>query len=247
MGTQTFSALLVAHQQIHIDNLIRLSLITIRTLITVYLLLAGWQMLSLAVANITAILITAGLAVIRCYRTLQGLTIRYDLASWEHLKSLGSLGIWFSLGGLAGIFIESLDRVVAARLISLESVTTLSLTGRVYLLAYSLLGQITNTARPALGQLLGQGKLNDALMAYRRLVALTTGGAIVLAFSLWAGNAGFVTWWVGPQNYGGTFLDLAFALNLIVNAWVLPNRATLSAALIVRPKRSVEWSRQHLT
>jgi O-antigen/teichoic acid export membrane protein len=31
-------------------------------------------------------------------------------------------------------------------------------------------------------------------------------------------------------------LSLALALNLIVNSWVLPNRAVLSAALVVRPQ-----------
>ena len=56
------------------------------------------------------------------------------------------------------------------------------------------------------------------------------------ALSLWAGNGIFVPWWVGSQNYGGIWLDLALAMNLIVHAWVLPNRAILSAGLIVRPQ-----------
>jgi O-antigen/teichoic acid export membrane protein len=235
LGMQTFSGLLVAHQQIHIDNLIRLGLVVIRTVLTVLLLLAGWRLLSLAVASIVAGLIIALLAIWRCYRLLPGLTIRYRLASWEALRSLGSLGIWFCLGGLAGIFIQSLDAVVAARLISLETVTTLVLTGKVYALSWGLLSQITNTARPALGQLLGQGKLEEAYRTYRHLFALSSGGAIVLALSLWAGNRIFVTWWVGPQNYGGEWLDLALALNLIVKSWVLPNQATLAASLVVRP------------
>jgi O-antigen/teichoic acid export membrane protein len=235
MGTQTFSALLIAHQQIHIDNLIRLGLIAIRTALTVILLLAGWKLLSLAVASVVATGFIAVLAVWRAFRTVPGLTIRRRLASWKIMRSMGSLGIWFSLGGLAGIVVQGLDRIVAARLISIESVTTLSLTGRVYALSGGLLAQITNTARPALGQLLGQGKMDDAYQTYRHLFALSSGGAIVVALSLWAGNVCFVPWWVGPQNYGGGWLDLALALNLIVHAWVLPNRATLAAGFTVRP------------
>lgn len=236
LGMQTFSALLVAHQQIHIDNLIRLALIAIRTLITVLLLLWGWKLLSLAAASVAATGITALLAIWRCYRLLPGLTIRYRLASREILRSLGSLGMWFSVGGLAGIVIQNLDAVVAARLVSLESVTTLSLTGRVYALSWGLLAQLTNTARPALGQLMGQGKVEEAYRNYRHLFALSSGGGIVVALSLWAGNGIFVPLWVGSQNYGGGWLDLALALNLIVHAWVLPNRAALTAGLIVRPQ-----------
>lgn len=236
LGTQTFSALLVAHQQIHIDNLIRLALIALRTALTVLFLIWGWQVLSLAMASVVATGITAALAILRCFRTVPGLTIRYRLVSWKMLHSLGSLGIWFSLGGLAGMVIQGLDRIVAARLISLESVTTLSLTGRVYALAWGSMAQITSTARPALGQLIGQGKLDEAYRTYRHLFALSTGGALVAALSLWAGNGAFVPWWVGQQNYGGGLLDLFLATNLMVHSWVLPNRAALTAGLIVRPQ-----------
>jgi O-antigen/teichoic acid export membrane protein len=235
-STKTFSALLVANQQIHIDNLLRLALLVIRTVLTVVLLKRGWGLYSLAAASLAATVITSTLAVARTYRLLPGLQISWSLSSWEVIKSLGSLGIWFSLGGIAGIVITSLDRVVAAKLISVETVTTLSLTGRVYALFGGLLDQLTNTARPMLGQLLGQHKLPDALRIYRHLFKLSTGVAVIAALSLWAGNEPFVTRWVGAQNYGGAQLSLALALNLIVNSWVLPNRAVLSSALMVRPQ-----------
>lgn len=235
-STKTFSALLVANQQIHIDNLLKLVLLAIRTVLTVVLLKKGWGLYSLAAASLTATLVTSGMAVWRTRRLLPGLQIRRALASWDVLKSLGGLGIWFSLGGLAGLLITSFDRVVAAKLISVETVTTLSLTGRVYALFAGLLDQITNTARPMLGQLLGQHKLAEAQRVYSHLFRLSTGAAVVVALSLWAGNEPFVTQWVGGQNFGGALLSLALALNFIVNSWVLPNRAVLSSALVVRPQ-----------
>ena len=235
-STKTFSALLIANQQIHIDNLLRLALIAIRTVLTVVLLKKGWGLYSLAFASLAATVITSMAAVWRTYHLLPGLKIRRELASWGVLKSIGGLGIWFSLGGVAGIVITSLDRVVAAKLISVETVTTLSLTGRVYILFGGLLDQISNTARPMLGQMLGQQKTAEALRVYRHLFRLSTGFAVIAAFSLWAGNEPFVTRWVGAQNFGGSMLSLALALNLIVNSWVLPNRAVLSSALVVRPQ-----------
>lgn len=235
-STKTFSALLVAHQQLHIDNLLKLALLAIRTVLTVLLLKEGWGLYSLAFASLAATLITSAIAVWRTWRLLPGLQIRWVLASWDVLKGLGSLGIWFSLGGIAGILITSFDRVVAAKMISVETVTTLSLTGRVYALFGGLLDQITNTARPMLGQLLGLKKIAEAQRVYRHLFRLSTGCAVIAAFSLWAGNEPFVTRWVGAQNFGGPLLSLALALNLIVNCWVLPNRAVLSSALVVRPQ-----------
>jgi Na+-driven multidrug efflux pump len=87
-----------------------------------------------------------------------------------------------------------------------------------------------------LGQLLGEGKIKEAERSYRHLFALSSGAAVIAAFSLWAGNEPFVIRWVGTQNFGSPALSFALALNLIVNTWVLPNRAALSSALIVRPQ-----------
>jgi O-antigen/teichoic acid export membrane protein len=236
IGMQTFSALLVAHQQTHVDNALRVLLLAIRTGLTVTLLLYGWGLYSLAVASFSAEVVTIAIAYYRVRRSLVHLRIRPALAEYASLRELLGVGFWFTIGGLAGLFIEGMDRVVAAKVVGLESVTTLALTGRLYLLAYGLIGQVTDSARPALGQLLGQGDTSAVARAYQRLHLASTGLALAAGLGIWAGNVAFVRWWVGSENYGGIWLDTAFALNLLLNCWVLPNRATLAAGLIVRPQ-----------
>lgn len=239
IGTQTFSALLIAHQQIHVDNFIRLLLLALRVLITVVLLIAGVGLISLAVANLVATLVTALLSVYRVRRYLPGLTIARRYFSWDILKETGGLGIWFSLGGISAILIANLDKIVTAKVVSVEMVTTLALTGRVYALAWTLIQQVTNSARPALAQIIGQGKMEHALRKYHQLMALSTGLALLAAAVLWAGNAMFVPWWVGQNNYGGQWLDLFLAINLVVHSWVLPNRAILVAGMAYVPQNAV--------
>ncbi len=236
LGTRTFSVLLVAHQQVYMDNLIRLGLILIRTTITVLLLIKGFGIISTALANLSATIITCLLAVWRAYRLLPGLQIRRSLFSGDVFKKTLGLGIWFSLGGLAGLVILNLDRLVTAKIISLAVVTTLSLTGRLYSLSNSFLDQITNTARPMLGQLFGQGRREEVFKLYRRLFTISTGGAVIVGSALWCANRTFIEWWVGGEYYGGIGLDIALAINLLVNCWVLPNRATLSSAMVVKPQ-----------
>ncbi|HNB52243.1 MAG TPA: oligosaccharide flippase family protein, partial [Anaerolineales bacterium] len=111
MFVQTFSSLLIANQQIYMDNLIKLSLIVIRTVLTVVFLFLGWKMLSLAVANLVATLITSVLAIVRVRKLLPNLQIRRKWFSRDVLKETGTLGIWFSLGTLAGIVILNMDRI----------------------------------------------------------------------------------------------------------------------------------------
>lgn len=234
-STKTFSALLVANQQVHIDNLIRLLLLAIRTVLTVAFLLQGWGLFSLGVASLAATIITSTLAVLRTRHLLPTLKIHLNLFSWQVFKGLGNLGVWFSLAGLVGIFTTSLDRIVAAKLMSLDTVTTLSLTGRLFALAGGMLEQLTNTARPMLGQLIGQKHSVALLRTYRHLFTVSSGSAVVIVLSLWAANGPFVTRWVGIENYGGNLISLALASKVLSRSWLLPNQAILSAALAVRP------------
>jgi O-antigen/teichoic acid export membrane protein len=236
VGCQTFSALLIAHQQVHVDNLISLLMVVVRSVLTVLLLKMGWGLYSLAVAHVTARLVTSVLAVIRTYRVIPNLQIRYHLASWESLRGIANLGVWFTLGSLAGISIESLDSVVTAKVVSVATVTTFALTSRLYDFIGSLVFVVTETARPMLGQMLGQNRMADALKAYRHLFTMSTGLAMVASMAVWAVNCAFITRWIGAVNYGGSAVDLALALNLILHMWIMPNRAVLSANLVVKPQ-----------
>lgn len=236
-ATQTFSSLLFAHQQLHYDNLVRLAQLVTRTVVTVALLLIGWKVLSLAVASLISVSLFSLLSVMRAYLTVPGLSINSRLASRARLWSdLKELHIWYAAGNTAGAVIQSIDRIIAVRLISLASVTTLALTGRAYELALLLLTPLTAAAQPAVGQLLGEGKHAAAFDAYKQLSMLSTGAGAVAALSLWSGNAAFVTRWVGAENYGGAVLDAVMMLNLILFSWVMPHRMALIVGLRARPQ-----------
>ncbi len=238
IATQTFSSLLIAHQQMHVDNAIRLALIVLRTGLTVVLLDRGAGLLSLAISHVAAVIITGSIAVWRVRRLLPTLSVHYRHFSLDLLRKSAGTGIWFSLGGFAGIMIMNLDRVMTAKIISVEMVTSLTLTGRLYALAWSVLQQVTNSARPALAQLIGQGRIDVAREKYHQLVAISTGAAVLVAAAIFSGNQSFVAWWVGEHNYGGGRADAFLALNLIVHCWVLPNRAILVSGLQFVPQNS---------
>jgi O-antigen/teichoic acid export membrane protein len=132
-----------------------------------------------------------------------------------------------------------LDRIVTAKLVSVEMVTTLALTGRMYALAWNVLQQVTGAARPALAQMIGAGDYEGIRGRYHQIFSISTGLAIISATSIWAGNAAFIAWWVGAQNYGGGLLDAFLALNLVVHTWVLPNRAILVAGMAFVPQNAI--------
>jgi O-antigen/teichoic acid export membrane protein len=234
LGTRTFSTLLVAHQQIAVNNGIQIGLFVLRVALTVVLLLYGSGIIALAIADLVSSIVTGVVTVRQTFSSIPGLSIRGKSFSWMTLREIWSPGMWLSLSSVGFIMKMNLDKIVAARILSVADVTTFVLTGRLYTQANSLLAQVTNTARPALGQLMGQGALDRAVQVYRRIFSASFGSAIIVLMSLWACNAAFVTRWVGPRNYGGCALDVALALNVLVYAMLLPNRALMTAAMQVK-------------
>jgi O-antigen/teichoic acid export membrane protein len=229
------SAILIARQRFHRDNAVQLVALGLRVLITIVLLLKGWGLTALAVALLSGSLLRLVLTLFESHRIAE-YAIRRRLLSWRHLRNVGGLGLWFSVGGLAGLMILGVDSLLAAKLISIESVTVLYLTSRLYDLAEGMFRPIVDVARPALGALLGQREISKGADVYRNLESLTVACALVTGTSIWAVNREFLTAWVGSENYGGMWLNTALAAAFIVKLRVLPRRAVLSAALVVKPQ-----------
>lgn len=232
---RVFSAVLIARQRFPRDNAVQLAAMGLRVAVTVVLLLEGWGLVALAVALLSGSLLRLALTYFES-RRIEKFVIRRTLLAWRHLRDVGGLGIWFSVGGLAGLMILSVDSILAAKLVSVESVAVLYLTARLYDLAEGMFKPVVDVARPVLGALLGQSETSKAADVYRKLESLTMVFALVLSASIWAVNEQFITAWVGPDNYGGLWLNSALAAAFVVNLWVLPKRAVLSAALVVKPQ-----------
>ena len=236
--SQTFSAILIGYQQLHIDNAIRLILLFIRAALTILLLKNDWGLISLGLAHLFAVCVSAVLAIIRVHRLLPGLIISVKYFDPQLLKATAGTGIWFSVGGLAGILIMNVDFLVGAKLVGVEAITPLILTAKLYALGWTFIQQITNPARPALAQIIGAADWEKARAKYSQVRFLTMSVALVAVLVIWACNRAFLDLWVGPSYYSGLILDSLLALNLLVHAWTLPSRAILTAGLAYTRKNS---------
>jgi O-antigen/teichoic acid export membrane protein len=236
LATQSFNAVLVAHQHLQRENTARLVLAAVRAAITVALLWRGASLAALGLAHLAAVAVSSAWTVYWAFRLTPGLQIRPALVGASDLRLVAGCGAWFSAGAAAGLLISGADRIVAGKLVSLEGVTVLSVTASAYLFAETTLSQLVNNARPALGQLFGEQRREAAGRAYRQLLTGTSGLGLVAASAIWAANEAFVGAWVGPEQYGGALLDALLAVNCVVALAILPSRALLAAHLTVRPQ-----------
>jgi O-antigen/teichoic acid export membrane protein len=236
---QPFSMLLIAHQQIHYNSLMQLTAIIIRTALSVVLLMLGFNVVAIALGIFVGALIGMIFVIRQAYRLTPGLDVRLRFFSNERIGEMFSLSFWWTLSYIAGIAIQNTDQILAGRLVSLEAVAVMGLTGRLFTLATSGLFQLARSARPMLGQLIGQNDMARVEQVYQQLFLLSTGVALAISMALWAGNGIFVRAWVGEALYGGAWLGLAFALNILVNTWMQPALSLLASMMIARQQAQI--------
>jgi O-antigen/teichoic acid export membrane protein len=225
---QPLNALLVASKQIHVDNYLRFGLLAIKTLLTVVLLSSGFKLFSLALSSLVATIIISIVTWIRVKKTLSFIHISWQNFKISRLKFLIGNGIWFSIGGLAGLFIFRMDSFMIGKYISLETVASFVITAKLYTIADTIHQQFFNTTRPYFSQLFGKKEMPTLKKLYDVAFNLSFGFAFFMGSIIYLINEWFIGKWVGNQFFLGHELNLLFCINFILQASVLPNRILLA-------------------
>lgn len=232
--SRIYTVLLISHQKIHYDYLVRLAGKFISVFIIIISLSLGKGVEWLGYAHLIATVFVAVVLALICDKKLPAVKLQIMRFDFVSLILTFKLGVWLSVGAVAGILISNLDRFVIASFVSVEQVAVLVLTGKLYVVAHTFITKITDVARPMLGNLIGEGKDARAFLRYKQLLFVSALLSMTAAMTIYFINQAFVTWWVGKENYGGRQLDLILAGLLILHSVVLVSRAFLSSQLIVK-------------
>ncbi|MFZ2339335.1 MAG: MATE family efflux transporter [Bacteroidales bacterium] len=233
---QPLNSMLVASKQIHIDNYLRFGLLAINTALTVFFLMHGLKLLSLAVSNFIGTVIISIITWIRVKRTLGYVKIDLGLWRFDRFRFLLKNGIWFSIGGLAGIFIFRMDSFLIGQYISLTTVTSYVITIKLYQVADKFHGQFFNTTRPYFAQIYGKGDLGLLSRMHSLSFNLAFTAAFIMGLVIMLVNKWFIGIWVGPDFYLGDTINMLLCFNFILQASVLPNRIVLASTFYM-----IEW------
>lgn len=229
--SQPLNSILISDKQAHIDNYLRFGLLALQTIITVLLLEAGMKLLSLALSSLFSNLIISFITLIRVKKSFS--YIKFSFKNWDrnHVRYLLKNGIWFSIGGIAGILIFRMDTFFIGKYISLTLVATFVINNRLYQIAEKFHSQLFNTSRPYFSQIFGEGDLSKLskmynIVYYTSFLVAFLGGLIIYLTSRW-----FITWWVGADFYLGETTNLFLFINFVLQSAVLPNRILLASTL----------------
>lgn len=228
---QPLNSMLVASKQIHIDNYLKFGLLAINTCLTVFFLTRGMKLLSLAVSNFIGTVIISIITWIRVKKTLGYIRINPGLWRFDRFRFLLKNGIWFSVGGLAGIFILRMDSFLIGQYISLTTVTSFVITNKLYQIADKFHQQFFNTTRPYFAQVYGKGDMTLLSKLHNLSFNLSFTAAFIMFIAVMLVNKWFIGIWVGPDYYLGDTVNMLLCINFILQASVLPNRIVLVTTL----------------
>jgi O-antigen/teichoic acid export membrane protein len=228
---QPLNSLLIADKQIHIDNFLKFGLLIIQTTITIVLLVSGFKLLSLAISSFTSNIIISFITWFRIKRSFPELNFRFRYWEKERMKFLLTNGIWFTIGGIAGILIFRMDAFLIGKYLSLSLVASFLINNRLYQIAEKFHGQFFNITRPYFAQMYGKGLVDKMAQLYNFVYYSSFFSAFIIGIGIYFLGEWFIDWWVGPDFYLGRTINLLLSVNFIIQAGVLPNRIILASSL----------------
>ncbi len=234
MISQTYTSLLTAYRQIHIDNLIGIITMIVNSIFIICFLYLGMGILGMAIAVLITQSLSSFLSIYRVKKYLPNLKINYFTIDIVRFKELFKLGIWFFIGTISVFIIEKFDQILTGKIVNIETVAILIITAKLFELVRGLIYSISNNLRPYIGKMVGAGEVLKAYDYYVLLRKVSILAATISACVIIYLNKIFVETWVGAEFYGGDLLTIALGFNLIYYCWKLPTRAFLTSNLVVK-------------
>lgn len=229
--TQPLNALLVADKQVHIDNYLRFGLLAIQTVLNIVLLNFGFKLMSLAISSLLSNIIISVITWIRIKKSFPSINFEIKYFRKDKLRNLLKHGVWFSIGGIAGILILRMDTFLIGKYVSLALVTSFVINNKLYQIADKLYSQLFNTLRPYFAQAYGRKDFDRLKYYYDNANSVSLVFSTAVGMIVFFTGRVFITYWVGSDFYLGDEVNLLLCINFIVQSTVLPNRILLATSL----------------
>ena len=190
------------------------------TALSVALVLAGWKLAALAAGLATTQLVTSMACACRLLIAHPGAAPRAlpDLSRHEVMRQLGA-GLWVTITQVAQVLLYATDMLIVAAFFGPVTVVPYACTQKLISVLANQPQILTQAAAPALSEL-RMGASKDKLLSVTSSLslALLLGSGAVLSVVV-AVNRSFVSWWVGPDQFGGLVLTGLFAGAMLARHW----------------------------
>jgi O-antigen/teichoic acid export membrane protein len=124
--------------------------------------------------------------------------------------------VWVSVSQVSQVLLNGTDVMIIAALLGPAAVVPYACTGKLVSVLANQPQALLQSAAPALSELRSTGDRARLFNVSAALAQATLAVSGVVACVVLAVNGGFVTWWVGPEQYGGLSLTLLLLAAMMI-------------------------------
>lgn len=134
---------------------------------------------------------------------------------------------WVSVSQVSQILLNGTDLLILGKLLGAAAVVPYVCTSKLILMLGNQSQLLMHAATPGLSEIKtseSKERILTVVISVSQGMLLVSGGILTLVVAV---NGAFVSWWVGPEQYGGLALTALLAVNTLLRHWSL----TLAYAL----------------
>jgi len=192
----------------------------VTTMVTIVLILRGLRLDALAIAWTAGQVVTALMAFSRLHRRhTEVLPRRLPSITKEIRDDYLRRGGWTTLSSISHMLLVGTDVLIIAKIVGPAAVVPYVVTAKLMSVLANQPHLLMQVALPGLAEMRGQADRQRIFLvsaALGQLMLLMSGAVLVVVLLV---NSTFVSWWVGPQQYGGPALTVALLLVMTGRHW----------------------------
>lgn len=215
-----FQATLQGLQDLTFIGALQLASWVIGTVVTVLLVVEGWGLTALAVGAMITQLVSLGACGYRvATRFPAAMPRRLPRLPWAVAAPHLQRAFWVSVSQVAQVLLYASDILIVAWVFGPVTVVPYACTQKLISVLSNQPQILTQAAAPALSELrmgASRSKLLSVTSSLSLALMLGSGAIFVVVLAV---NRAFVSWWVGPDQYGGATLTAVFGAAMLVRHW----------------------------
>ena len=183
------------------------------TAATIALMLSGAGLYALVIGWVITTAVPAGAA---WWRSRQLFPRAEPDAGNAPATAIFKSSLWLSAGQVAQVLLAGSDVLLVGRMLGPAAVVPYACTGKLVTVFANHPHLLMHVAQPALTELRAsesRERLKNVATALAQTMLIASGALVVVILPV---NHAFVLWWVGPTQYGGSMLTLAFAVMMLL-------------------------------
>ncbi|MFY9556738.1 MAG: oligosaccharide flippase family protein, partial [Blastocatellia bacterium] len=215
-----FTAVLQGLQDLSFLALTQMSIWLLSTALTIAMVFAGFKLYALVFGWLVTQLLAP---IVLCLRLLlrfpKALPSRLTRLHWPSARTYLVKGFWINIAQIAQTILNGIDILIIGKVLGPAMVVPYACTGKLINVMANQPQMLMQAAFPALSEMRtaeSKERLFRVCTALSQAMLVISGCVVCVVLAV---NKGFVSWWVGPEQYWGYRLTMALLLTMMLRHW----------------------------